>query len=282
MNRPSDHCPSHHRLRRALARAERGTALSLDETTALMGARGEHLDRLLAIAARLRDLGHGDVVTYSPQGLRTPDDAVPRPLPLLHVREAARQARRAVPHARARPSRSRGPAPRPAARKRCSPSATGRRIATRSRGPGCTRRIRLDARLRARRRDPRHRGDGAAAPPEPRRDELRGDRAAQARQRVDGHHARDLERPASARRGNRTSAHRTRCRPCGLRTIEDAGRLAVPFTTGILVGIGETDAGAGRGAVRRSGTCIGGTATCRRSSCRTSARSPRTAMHGVA
>ena len=26
-----------------------------------------------------------------------------------------------------------------------------------------------------------------------------------------------------------------------LRTIEDAGRLAVPFTTGILVGIGETD-----------------------------------------
>ena len=25
-----------------------------------------------------------------------------------------------------------------------------------------------------------------------------------------------------------------------LRTIEDAGRLAIPFTTGILVGIGET------------------------------------------
>ena len=40
-------------------------ALSLDETVALLGARGPELDRLLAVAARLRDLGHGDVVTYS-------------------------------------------------------------------------------------------------------------------------------------------------------------------------------------------------------------------------
>ncbi len=35
-----------------------------------------------------------------------------------------------------------------------------------------------------------------------------------------------------------------------LRTIEDAGRLAVPFTTGILVGIGEDDARACRVAAR--------------------------------
>jgi FO synthase len=40
-------------------------ALSLDEATALMGARGESLERLLAIASHLRDLGHGDAVTYS-------------------------------------------------------------------------------------------------------------------------------------------------------------------------------------------------------------------------
>jgi FO synthase len=57
--------PSGHELRRALVRAERGVALSLDETVALLGARGPELDWLLAVAARLRDLGHGDVVTYS-------------------------------------------------------------------------------------------------------------------------------------------------------------------------------------------------------------------------
>ncbi len=52
-------------LRRALARAEAGKALSVQEATALVDARGEGLDRLMSIAARLRDLGHGDVVTYS-------------------------------------------------------------------------------------------------------------------------------------------------------------------------------------------------------------------------
>ncbi|MEX2421399.1 MAG: radical SAM protein, partial [Actinomycetota bacterium] len=59
--------PSGPQLRRALARADRGATLSLDETTALLGARGDDLGRLLDVAARLRDLGHGDVVTYSPK-----------------------------------------------------------------------------------------------------------------------------------------------------------------------------------------------------------------------
>jgi FO synthase len=54
-----------HQLRRALARAEQGRTLALAEVEALLGARGEHLDRLTGIAGRLRDLGHGDVVTYS-------------------------------------------------------------------------------------------------------------------------------------------------------------------------------------------------------------------------
>ncbi len=54
-----------HQLRRALARAEAGKALSVDEAEALLSARGDDLERLLTIAARLRDLGHGDVVTYS-------------------------------------------------------------------------------------------------------------------------------------------------------------------------------------------------------------------------
>jgi FO synthase len=58
---------SGHALRRSLARAEQGKALSLDEVASLMGARGEALDRLMTIAAGLRDLGHGDVITYSPK-----------------------------------------------------------------------------------------------------------------------------------------------------------------------------------------------------------------------
>ncbi len=51
--------------RRALARAEAGKSLSLDELTALLTAEGETLETLLAIAARQRDLGWGGTVTYS-------------------------------------------------------------------------------------------------------------------------------------------------------------------------------------------------------------------------
>ena len=54
-----------HQLRRALSRADQGKALSLAEVEALMDARGDELERLLEVAGRLRDLGHGDVVTYS-------------------------------------------------------------------------------------------------------------------------------------------------------------------------------------------------------------------------
>ena len=51
--------------RRALARADAGKSLSLDELTALLTADGETLETLLAIAARQRDLGWGETVTYS-------------------------------------------------------------------------------------------------------------------------------------------------------------------------------------------------------------------------
>jgi FO synthase len=54
-----------HAVRRALARAEQGKALSVDEATGLMGARGQDLERLMSIAAHLRDLGSGDRITYS-------------------------------------------------------------------------------------------------------------------------------------------------------------------------------------------------------------------------
>ena len=40
-------------------------------------------------AARLRDAGHGRIVSYSQQGLHSADAAVPRRLQLLHVRARA-------------------------------------------------------------------------------------------------------------------------------------------------------------------------------------------------
>ena len=53
------------RVRRPLARAAAGKALSLDETTTLLSATGDDLGQVMAIAADLRDLGHGSTVTYS-------------------------------------------------------------------------------------------------------------------------------------------------------------------------------------------------------------------------
>src|SRR4051794_41751945 len=59
-----------HALRRALARADAGKSLDAAEATALLGARGESLDALCAIAARIRDAGLAEAgrpgtVTYS-------------------------------------------------------------------------------------------------------------------------------------------------------------------------------------------------------------------------
>jgi FO synthase len=54
-----------HRIRRSLARAEAGKALSVDEAEALLASRGEDLGRLMSVAGHLRSLGHGTTVTYS-------------------------------------------------------------------------------------------------------------------------------------------------------------------------------------------------------------------------
>jgi FO synthase len=59
-------------VRRALARAERGAALDVAEATALLAATGADLDRLCAAAAQVRDAGlvaagRPGVVTYSPK-----------------------------------------------------------------------------------------------------------------------------------------------------------------------------------------------------------------------
>ncbi|HEX5861017.1 MAG TPA: 7,8-didemethyl-8-hydroxy-5-deazariboflavin synthase CofG, partial [Nocardioides sp.] len=59
-------------IRRSLARAERGATLDVTEATALLGARAEQLDRLCLAAARVRDAGlraagRPGVVTFSPK-----------------------------------------------------------------------------------------------------------------------------------------------------------------------------------------------------------------------
>jgi len=64
--------PTTQQVRRALARAERGAALDPDEATALLAARGEELDRLTTVAARVRDAGlvaagRPGTITYSPK-----------------------------------------------------------------------------------------------------------------------------------------------------------------------------------------------------------------------
>src|SRR3954454_19810358 len=64
--------PTAQQVRRALARAERGAALDVAEATVLLAAAGEDLDRLTAVAAKVRDAGlvaagRPGVVTYSPK-----------------------------------------------------------------------------------------------------------------------------------------------------------------------------------------------------------------------
>jgi len=68
--------PTPQQVRRALARAERGAVLDVGEAAVLLAATGEDLDRLTAAAARVRDAGlvaasrlvdGRGVVTYSPK-----------------------------------------------------------------------------------------------------------------------------------------------------------------------------------------------------------------------
>ncbi|MBV9592219.1 MAG: bifunctional FO biosynthesis protein CofGH [Actinobacteria bacterium] len=66
----SEAAPSGHALRRALRRARDGATLNPDEAAALLGARGEELAELTATAARVRDAGltaaaRSGVITFS-------------------------------------------------------------------------------------------------------------------------------------------------------------------------------------------------------------------------
>ncbi len=54
-----------HATARAVARAGSGKSLSVDEVAALLQARGDRLLELMQVASRLRELGHRTTVTYS-------------------------------------------------------------------------------------------------------------------------------------------------------------------------------------------------------------------------
>lgn len=65
-----DTVPTDREVERAVTRAEAGKAIDPREATALLAARGEHLERLMAVAARVRDAGlaaagRPDALTYS-------------------------------------------------------------------------------------------------------------------------------------------------------------------------------------------------------------------------
>ena len=68
----TDPAPTPQQVRRALTRAERGAVLDVAEAAVLLATRGEDLDRLAAVAARVRDaglvaVGRSGVVTFSPK-----------------------------------------------------------------------------------------------------------------------------------------------------------------------------------------------------------------------
>jgi FO synthase len=229
-----------HALRRALARAESGKSLSLDEAEALFGARGPDLDRLMAHAASLRDLGHGDLVTYSRK--------VFIPLTML-CRDHCHYCTFAKP-----PARLDAPFLTP---------EEAVAIADAGRAMGCKEALftlgdRPEERYEVAREWLAARGYASTLDyvravairvieetgllPHLNPGVMSYEELARLRH-VSASMGLMLE-TASARLGERGQPHfgsPDKVPAVRLRTLEDAGRLAVPFTTGILVGIGETD-----------------------------------------
>src|SRR2546423_1822390 len=228
-----------HLLRRSLARAGDGKSLSLDEVEALLSARGPALQDLMAVAAGLRDLGHGKTVTYSRKVFvpltmlcrdhchyctfaRPPaklDAAFLTPEEVVAIAEAgrARQCKEALFTLGDRPE-DRYPAAREwlAARGYATTLEYVRAVAIRvieetgllpHLNPGVMSWEDM-ARLK-------HVSASMGIMLETSSDRLF---------QKGGPHFGSPDKAPAVR----------------LRTIEDAGRLAVPFTTGILVGIGET------------------------------------------
>jgi FO synthase len=226
-------------LRRAVVRAGSGKTLSIDETEALLEARGGDLEHIMEIAAGLRDLGHGRSVTYSRK--------VFIPLTML-CRDHCHYCTFAKPPAKLdRPF--------------LTPDEVVA-IAEAGRKMGCKEALftlgdRPEQRYDIARDWLAHRGYGST---------LEYLRAVAIRvieetgllphlnPGVMSYEELARLRHASASMGMMLETSSDRLSQRGgphfgspdklpavrLRTIEDAGRLAIPFTTGILVGIGET------------------------------------------
>ncbi|HXF74037.1 MAG TPA: bifunctional FO biosynthesis protein CofGH [Actinomycetota bacterium] len=226
-------------VRRAVARAEAGKALSVDEVAALLAARGDELERLLAVARRLRTLGHGDVVTYSRK--------VFIPLTML-CRDRCHYCTFAKP-------------PRRVARPYLTPEEAVA-IAEAGRRLGCKEALftlgdRPEDRYPQARAWLEERGfrstldylravairviEETGLLPHLNPGVMRYEELARLKH-VSASMGLMLE-SASERLLERGMPHHgspDKVPAVRLRTIEDAGRLAIPFTTGILVGIGET------------------------------------------
>ena len=227
-------------VRRALARADAGKTLTLDEATSLMAARGEELDRLMGLAARLRDLEHGEFVTYSRK--------VFIPLTML-CRDHCHYCTFAKPPA-----------------KLDTPFLTPEEavaIADAGRRMGCKEALftlgdRPEERYDVAREWLEARGYASTLDyvravairvieetgllPHLNPGVMSYEEIARLKQ-VSASMGMMLETSSMrlAERGGPHFGSPDKVPAVRLRTIEDAGRLAVPFTTGILVGIGETD-----------------------------------------
>jgi FO synthase len=224
---------------RALARAEAGKSLSVDEATALVEARGEQLDELMTVAARLRALGHGRTVTYSRK--------VFVPLTML-CRDHCHYCTFAKPPARL-------DAPFLTPEEAVAIAEGGRRL-------GCKEALftlgdRPEDRYGVAREWLSARGFASTLDyvravairvieetgllPHLNPGVMSYEELARLKH-VSASMGLMLE-TSSDRLGERGGAHfgsPDKVPAVRLRTIEDAGRLAIPFTTGILVGIGET------------------------------------------
>ncbi len=228
-------------MRRALRRAEDGKSLDATEAEILLQARGDDLDgcgsrrpgaRCRADGAR--PPGHRDL---QPEGLHPADPAVPGSLPLLHVRDHAGPAARAVPLAR-RGGRDRAPGCRAGCKEalftlgdrpedRWAPAREWLDALGFDSTLGYVRAMAIRVLEET----------GLLPHLNPGVHVLGGPAATQAGRAVDGHDARDHRRTSRRHRGSPDKVPAVR-----LRMIEDAGRSNMAFTTGMLVGIGETPA----------------------------------------
>jgi FO synthase len=225
--------------RRALIRARRGKTLSIPEAAALMSIRGEQLEELLALAASLRELGHGRTVTYSRK--------VFVPLTML-CRDRCHYCTFAKPPARLD-----------------APFLTPEQavaIAERGREAGCKEALftlgdKPEDRYPVARGWLEARGYGSTLDylravairvieetgllPHLNPGVMRWEDMARLKH-VSASMGLMLEQATDRlmRRGLRHYHSPDKAPAVRLRTIEDAGRLSIPFTTGILVGIGET------------------------------------------